>query len=81
VAALSSGQCVYSRDVEKILADRSVTARTKLLGLPHLMARVVLGAGPRAIEDLTRAVEEIAEEIKPFDAGRLPSAGSRAACQ
>ncbi len=32
------------------------------------MARVVLGAGPRAIGHLTEAVEPIIAEIKPFDA-------------
>jgi hypothetical protein len=68
VADLFSGKCVYAQDIEKIMSDRSAIARTKLLGLPQLLARVVLGAGPRAIKDLTKAVEQIVAEIKPFDA-------------
>jgi phage terminase Nu1 subunit (DNA packaging protein) len=68
VADLFSGKCVYARDIERIMSDRSVTARTKLLGLPQLIARVVVGAGPRAIEDLREAVEQVTAEIKPFDA-------------
>jgi hypothetical protein len=68
VAALFSGQTVYARDVEKIMSDRSSIARTKLLGLPQFLARVVVGAGEQAMSHLTDAVEQIAEEIEPFDA-------------
>lgn len=68
MAALFSGQTVYARDIEKIMSDRSVIARNKLLGLPQLMARVVVGACERAIGDLTKAIEEVGAEIKPFEA-------------
>jgi hypothetical protein len=68
VADLFSGKCVYARDIERVLGDRSVAARSKLLGLPQLLARVVLGAGSRATGHLTGAIEEIAAEIRPFDA-------------
>ena len=68
VAALFSGQTVYARDMERVMSDRSVIARSKLLGLPQLLARVVLGAGPRAIDHIAEEVEQIVSEIKPFDA-------------
>jgi hypothetical protein len=50
------------------MSDRSVIARTKLLGLPQLLARVVLGTGPRAIGHIAAEVEQIVAEIKPFEA-------------
>jgi hypothetical protein len=68
VADLFSGKSVYASDIERVLGDRSVAARTKLLGLPQLLARVVLGTGSRAAVHLTGAIEQIAAEIKPFDA-------------
>jgi hypothetical protein len=69
VAALFSGQIVYAQDVERVMSDRFVTARNKLLGLPQYLARVVVGATEeQAIGHLTEAVDQIAEEIKPFDA-------------
>jgi phage terminase Nu1 subunit (DNA packaging protein) len=68
VADLFSGKCVYACDIERVLGDRSVAARSKLLGLPQLLTRVVLGTGSRAAGHLTEAVEQIAAEIKPFDA-------------
>lgn len=68
VADLFSGNRVYTQDIERVLADRSVAARAKLLGLSQLLARVVLGAGSRAAGHLMEAVEQIAVEIKPFDA-------------
>jgi phage terminase Nu1 subunit (DNA packaging protein) len=68
VADLFSGNCVYASDIERVLGDRSVSARSKLLGLPQLLARVVLGTGSRAAGHLTEAIEQIAAEIKPFDA-------------
>jgi hypothetical protein len=67
IADLFSGNRVYTQDIERVLSDRSVIARTKVLGLPQLLARVVLGAGSRASGHLTKAIEEIAAEIKPFD--------------
>lgn len=68
VADLFSGKCVYVRDIEKIMFDQSVIARTKL-GLPQLLARVVLGATEeQAIGHLSEAVERITAELKPFDA-------------
>jgi hypothetical protein len=71
IADLFSGKCVYARDIERVLGDRSVAARSKLLGLPQLLARVVLGAGSRATGHLTRAIEPIVAEIKPFDAAHF----------
>jgi phage terminase Nu1 subunit (DNA packaging protein) len=69
VAALFSGQTVYAQDVERVMSDRSVTARNKLLGLPQLLARVLWGAtAEQATGHLKEAVEQITEEIKPFDA-------------
>jgi hypothetical protein len=69
VAALFSGQTVSVQDVERVMSDRSVTARNKLLGLPQLLARVVVGATEeQTIGHLTEAVDQIAEEIEPFDA-------------
>jgi phage terminase Nu1 subunit (DNA packaging protein) len=68
VADLFSGKCVYAQDIERVLSDRSVSARAKLLGLSQLLARVVLGNGSGAAGHLTEAVEQIAAEIKPFDA-------------
>jgi hypothetical protein len=68
VAALFSGQTVYGQDVERVMSDRSVTTRNKLLGLPQYLARVVVGAGEQAIGHLKEAVEQITAEIKPFDA-------------
>jgi hypothetical protein len=51
------------------MSHRSATARTKLLGLPQFLARVVLGATEeQAIGHLKDAVEQIASENKPFDA-------------
>ena len=68
VAALFSGQTVYVQDVERVMSDRSVTARNKLLGLPQLLARVLWGAtAEQTIGHLTEAVDQIAEEIEPFD--------------
>ena len=68
VADLFSGNRVYTQDIERVLADRSVAARAKLLGLSQLLARVVLGAGSKATGHLTTAIEQIAAEIKAFDA-------------
>jgi hypothetical protein len=69
VAALFSGQTVYAQDAERVMSDRSVIARNKLLGLPQLLARVLLRAPEeQAIDHLTEAVEQIAEELKPFNA-------------
>jgi ASC-1-like (ASCH) protein len=68
VADLFSGKCVYTRDIERIMSERSMIARSKLLGLPQLLARVVLGAGSRATGHLTKAIEQIAAELRPFDA-------------
>lgn len=69
VAALFSGQTVYIQDVERVMSDRSATARNKLLGLPQLLARVVVGATEeQAIGHLKETVDQIAEELKPFDA-------------
>jgi len=71
VADLFSGKCVYTRDIERIMSERSMIARSKLLGLPQLLARVVLGAGSRATGHLTKAIEQIAAEIRPFDANEF----------
>jgi hypothetical protein len=50
------------------MADRSVIARTKLLGLPQLLACVVLRASEhQAIAHVTEEVEQIVLEIKLFD--------------
>ena len=77
VADLFSGKCVYAKDIEKIMFDRSAIARTKLLRLPQLLARVVLGAtGEQRISHLTEAVEQIAAELKPFDAADFCGEGS-----
>jgi hypothetical protein len=61
VAALFSGQTVYARDVERVMSDRSGIARTKLLGLPQLLARVVLGTGPGAIGRVELLVKHCAD--------------------
>jgi hypothetical protein len=69
VADLFSGKCVYATDVERIMSDRSVIARTKLLGLHQLLARVVLGTTEeQAIGQITEEIEQIAAELKQFDA-------------
>jgi hypothetical protein len=69
VAALFSGQTVYAQDVERVMSDRSATAReTSCWDYPQLLARVVVGAGEQAMGHLKEAVEQITKEIKPFDA-------------
>ena len=67
-AALFKGNWVYQSDVDRILCDRASAARSKLLGLPNKMARVLRGTTrDQAVDLLRKEVEQIEKSFPGFD--------------
>ncbi len=67
-AALFKGGWVYQSDIDRILGDRASAARSKLLGLPNKMARVLRGTTrDQAVDLLRREVEQIEKSFPEFD--------------
>jgi hypothetical protein len=67
-ASLFKGSWVYQADVDRILCDRASAARSKLLGLPNKMARVLRGTTlNQAVVLLRKEVEQIEKSFPEFD--------------
>jgi hypothetical protein len=69
LAGLFSGEQLYVDDVNRVLGDRAVAVKSRLLSLPSAMARILLGAKrDQAAATIQEKIAEIAAEIPEFDA-------------
>jgi hypothetical protein len=67
-ASLFKGNWVYAADVERILSDRVLAARSKILGLPTKMSRVLIAQKrDQAIALLSKEVEQMEKDFPAFD--------------